>query len=99
MSRFSIFLLALFPLQIIAQKITEGRILDASDSTALLGAHLLPLGDWRGGVVTDLNGRFSSAFGASDSLVISFVGYEEVVVSVKHFSDNGDFYLKPNFFD
>jgi hypothetical protein len=55
----------------------RGTVLDKSDGIALIGAHVIPMSDWDKGVVTDVNGRFELMLDQSDSILVSFVGYEE----------------------
>lgn len=60
----------------ICQTVT-GRVLDASTKEGLPGANVRLRGQWQGGASTDAAGHFSLAASAGDTLVISFVGYEE----------------------
>ncbi len=60
----------------VCQTVT-GRVLDATTKEGLPGANVRLRGQWQGGASTDAAGLFSLAASAGDTLVISFVGYEE----------------------
>ncbi|MEQ8240107.1 MAG: carboxypeptidase-like regulatory domain-containing protein [Cyclobacteriaceae bacterium] len=54
-----------------------GRVIDDQSNEALIGAHVLPMRDWSNGTTTNVNGAFSLDLLQSDSLLISYIGYEE----------------------
>jgi len=56
-----------------------GRVIDGQSNEGLIGAHVLSMRDWSTGTTTDLNGAFSLDLLQSDSLLISYIGYEEQV--------------------
>ena len=59
-----------------------GKVLDASTQEPLVGANVYPQSEWQNGTSTDENGQFSLAVAEEDSLVITFVGYQEQALSV-----------------
>ncbi len=60
----------------------KGRVLDATTQEPLPGANVYALSDWRNGNSTDDQGAFSLTIAANDSLMVTFVGYQEQVVPV-----------------
>ncbi|MGB3851931.1 MAG: TonB-dependent receptor, partial [Tunicatimonas sp.] len=60
----------------------NGRVLDATSQEPLPGANVYALSDWRNGSSTNEQGAFSLTVAANDSLMITFVGYQEQVVPV-----------------
>ncbi len=60
----------------------SGRVLDANTQEPLPGANVYALSDWRNGRSTNEQGAFSLTVAANDSLMITFVGYQEQVVPV-----------------
>ncbi|MEM7296722.1 MAG: carboxypeptidase-like regulatory domain-containing protein [Bacteroidota bacterium] len=68
------------------QQMISGKVVDAKTGESLLGAHIYLLKNWRMGVITDLDGRFQldlSLEDMSDSLIVSYVGFEEQLVPMK----------------
>jgi hypothetical protein len=59
-----------------------GIVKDGVSGEALPGASVRSLENSSLGVVTDINGRFEWKLEADDSLRISFVGYEDVIVAI-----------------
>lgn len=63
-----------------------GKVVDAETGEALLGAHVYLLNNWKVGAITDLEGGFTLTLGTedlSDSVVVSYVGFQERLVSLK----------------
>ncbi len=60
----------------------NGRVLDATTQEPLPGANVYALSDWRNGSSTNEQGKFSLAVATNDSLMITFVGYQEQVIPV-----------------
>ena len=58
----------------------SGRVLDANTQEPLPGANVYALSDWRNGSSTDNQGAFLLTIAANDSLVVTFVGYQEQLV-------------------
>jgi hypothetical protein len=54
----------------------DGVVIDASSGQSLPGAHVRTASDWKNGVSTSDDGRFRIAVGPSDTLVVSFIGYQ-----------------------
>lgn len=84
---FIVALLALLlPLSAQSQVLIKGWVLDANTKERLVGAHVYLLSDWRSGSVTNLEGEFTIdlaiAPSATDSLIVTYTGYEEQVVAV-----------------
>jgi len=68
-----------------AQHTITGKVVDAETGEALLGAHVYLVENWRKGAITDLEGNFSFDLTGEDlldSLIISYVGFQEKVVSL-----------------
>ena len=62
-----------------------GLVRDAQSGDPLVGAHVMLHSNWRTGTVTDLDGRFLlevQSTSATDSLIISYVGYVELLVPI-----------------
>lgn len=76
------FALCLCALQIQAQRIS-GTVFSAVDSLAVPGVNVMVLGTYSG-TFTDSNGKFDLKYGKADSvkLILSFIGYDEKVISV-----------------
>ncbi len=73
-----------FSLPAFAQdKVTvNGQVLDAATQEPLPGANVYALSDWRNGSSTNEQGEFLLLVVANDSLMVTFVGYQEQVVPV-----------------
>ncbi|SNS60424.1 TonB-dependent Receptor Plug Domain [Ekhidna lutea] len=70
---------------IFSQQIIEGKVVDASNGEGLIGAHVYLLKNWRKGGITDVDGKFSIEMTENelaDSLIVSYIGFEEVLVPV-----------------
>ncbi|MFY0608051.1 MAG: carboxypeptidase-like regulatory domain-containing protein [Cyclobacteriaceae bacterium] len=62
-----------------------GRVVDAKSGEALIGANVYSLSDYATGTVADINGYFNldpNEVRSNDSLLISFVGYQETMLCV-----------------
>ncbi len=83
--RFSILIMVLMmvlPLSAYAQqRLVQGVVLD-NLGEPLIGAGVLVQGT-RTGTITDVDGKFSLSASANDKLVVSFLGYQEVVISAE----------------
>lgn len=60
----------------------NGQVLDATTQEPLPGANVYSLSDWRNGSSTNKQGSFSLLVADNDSLMVTFVGYQEQVVPV-----------------
>src|SRR5664279_5536727 len=80
-----VFLLAqIFPVFISGQTRVNGRVADAQTFEPIAFADIIFKGTTIG-VTTDFNGSYSlSGNTKSDSIVISFIGYETLTLSIKH---------------
>ena len=80
-----VFLLAqIFPVFISGQTRVNGRVTDAQTFEPIAFADIIFKGTTIG-VITDFNGSYSlSGKTNSDSIVISFIGYETLTLSIKH---------------
>lgn len=70
-----------------AQQIITGQVVDAQSNEALIGAHVYLLKNWRKGAITNIEGKFSLELekpDLSDSLIISYVGFKEVLIPVSN---------------
>lgn len=75
-------LFALIPHFLSAQSILSGRIWD-EDKKPVFGANVFLLNESGKGAITDLEGKFSLQIDKrDDSLVVSFIGYEERKISL-----------------
>jgi len=76
----------------------EGYIYGADDRNPLIGAHVISLSDWSNSSVTDVEGKFVLTKPASvdDTLLISFIGYQELNYPVSAFEDGEIIWLQPN---
>jgi hypothetical protein len=75
----------------------EGEVLDSQTTVGLPGANIFLVNNWRVGTVTNAEGDFVlnvPAQDLKDSVIISFMGYEEVVVTLDKL--NGGISLNPN---
>ena len=64
----------------------KGRVLDSDTREPLIGAHAYLLNNWRKGAIADLEGQFELILEADemqDSLIISYVGFREIVVPIQ----------------
>lgn len=88
MNRLLVILVAFaFHLPCEAQKIhIKGKVLDGAQS-GLYGAHIIPLSDWSRGVTTDIDGVFNLTLDKPDSVLISFISYEEETVFIETSDD------------
>lgn len=78
--------LLIFSQSLLAQQSIGGQVVDADSGEPLLGAHVYLMNNWRKGVITDLEGNFSldlTEADWSDSLIISYVGFEELIIQIK----------------
>lgn len=69
-----------------AQQSINGTVKGGDDGQPLIGAHVYLLSDWSKGAITDINGSFNISvqeLEMEDSLLISFIGYEELVIPVQ----------------
>ena len=78
--RFSAYILfLLFSLGAIAQTVVTGKVIDGNTTEPLVGANIYMKSKWQVGATTDINGTFSvKGLINGDTLVISYVGYNEV---------------------
>ena len=92
-----IFLFVHLGLRSFAQETVSGFIYGADDQQPLLGAHVVLLSDWSINTISDQSGAFSIRHSGSnsDSLLITFVSYEELTVPTNYFLSNSSIYLKP----
>ena len=60
----------------------NGRVLDATTQEPLPGANVYSLSNWKNGASTNERGEFSLTLASNDSLMVTFVGYQEQVVPV-----------------
>ncbi|MEO9870021.1 carboxypeptidase-like regulatory domain-containing protein [Ekhidna sp.] len=70
----------------LCQEIVSGRIVDVQSGEGLIGAHTYLLNNWRKGAIADTAGRFSLSISKedlNDSLVVSYVGFEEQIIPIK----------------
>ena len=75
--------LSIFSAAAFAQTTVKGSIVDASDDQALIGASVAVKGTSQG-TITDMDGNFSLALtGSKVTLVITYVGYNEMQREVK----------------
>ncbi len=76
--------LLLIPFTLIGQQTINGRIVDRETGEGLLGAHIYLMKDWRNGTIAGTDGSFTLEVDPSvpDSLIVSFIGFREVVVSL-----------------
>ena len=64
----------------------KGRVFDSDTREPLIGAHAYLLNNWRKGAIADLEGQFELILEADemqDSLIISYVGFREIVVPIQ----------------
>ena len=64
----------------------KGIIIDSDTNEPLIGAHAYLLHNWRKGAITNLEGKFELNLepkDMKDSLIISYVGFREVVLPIK----------------
>ncbi|WP_421763391.1 carboxypeptidase-like regulatory domain-containing protein [Ekhidna sp.] len=71
--------------QLLFSQSISGKIVDAESSEPLIGAHVYLMNNWRKGAITDIEGAFTielTGNDSNDSLIVSYVGFREVVVPV-----------------
>ncbi|MFK7951599.1 MAG: carboxypeptidase-like regulatory domain-containing protein [Ekhidna sp.] len=82
----SIFLSLLIVFTSFSQSEIRGKVVDSELRDGLLGAHVYFMKNWRVGTITEMDGSFSLPIDPqypNDSLIISFIGFEEMVVAAK----------------
>jgi hypothetical protein len=62
----------------------QGKVVDEVTDELLAGANVYPLSDWQRGTSTDNEGRFSLEVAASDTLMVTFIGYQAQWVPAAH---------------
>lgn len=84
MKRVTILLIFLVPLLSVGQKNISGRVVEKKTGEGLIGAHIYLMKDWRNGAIAGLDGAFTLQVDPSvaDSLIVSFVGFREVLVAL-----------------
>lgn len=66
------------------QHTVSGRVVDSENGEGLIGTHIYSMSDWRNGSIAGVNGEFRIELKSeTDSLIISFVGFEEKVVAAE----------------
>ncbi len=81
------------------QGLIKGIVVGSDDDEPLIGAHVYLLSDWNKGAVTDVDGEFKIEVdepNPTDSLLISFLGYQELVVSVAWLGAHATVKLSPS---
>ncbi|MGB3465125.1 MAG: TonB-dependent receptor, partial [Cyclobacteriaceae bacterium] len=95
---FAFIILFFCSLTVSAQWAIKGTVADQESLEPLPGANVYLLNDWETGTSTGFDGTFelisSKAGVATDTVVISFVGFEEQMIAVTEWKD-GTVYLKP----
>jgi iron complex outermembrane recepter protein len=81
---FTTFLCTLFSVLIFAQPLLKGKVIDAKNDEALVGA-TIQIG--KSSVVSNSKGEFSIACVSNSSISISFIGYDKQIVSVNNCDD------------
>ncbi|MEM9341104.1 MAG: carboxypeptidase-like regulatory domain-containing protein, partial [Bacteroidota bacterium] len=80
-----IFLSITFSQVSLSQSSFQGRVLDAETGEGLIGAHVYSLTNWRNGTISGIDGFFTvKTSSENDSLVVSYIGFEERVVSISN---------------
>ncbi len=89
-------MIQIFPAFISGQTTVKGRITDAGTFEPVIFANVIFKGTSIG-VQTDFDGNFTlSGTTGSDSIIISFIGYETRTIGIKHgISQNLDVQLHP----
>jgi len=79
-----ILVVSLCSFSLIAQSTITGRIIDKETGEGLIGAHIYSMKDWRNGAIAGVDGAFTLQVDLStpDSLIISFIGFKEVIVGL-----------------
>lgn len=80
-----IFTFLVVSIAVCGQQTITGKVQGADDGQPLIGAHVYLLSDWSKGAVTNVEGAFSittEVVEPSDSLLISFIGYDELVIAL-----------------
>jgi len=78
---FSLLLLVGLTSSAISQKMVSGKVTDAANGEALIGANVLVKGS-SSGTITDIDGTYSLKASAGDVLVFSYAGYNDQEVTV-----------------
>lgn len=84
---------------VFAQQTITGTVQGVDDQQPLIGAHVYLLSDWSKGAITDIEGAFSitvEEVKPADSLLVSFIGYEELVVAVMQLQKESVIALVPS---
>lgn len=97
---FAALLVAMLPMcDVLARQATiTGTVVDAADRTPLVGAHVVSFKNWREGTTTDEAGGFSltiSGVFMGDTLVIKYMGYQEMLVTIATLQQNKVVKLNP----
>ena len=95
---FSLYILLITSLTVLAQTTITGRITDARTGESLIGASIVPKGSKELGAVTDLDGNFKLVTKTELPLTLSvqFVGYRSQEVDVYDASEPVDIQLVDN---
>ncbi len=94
-----IFTFLMVSVVVCAQQTITGMIQGADDGQPLIGAHVYLLSDWSKGAITDIEGNFSitaDEVKPSDSLLISYIGYEELVIAISQLENDAVVALTPS---
>ncbi len=78
------FILVVLTGSILAQDKVTGKVVDADTGEGLIGAHIYLMKDWRNGTTAGIDGSFELSLDLSsgDSLIVTFVGFKEVLLPV-----------------
>ncbi len=80
------------------QQEVKGKVIGRDDNQPLLGAHVILLSNFNVSTVTGQDGSFVLDFQPEpgDSLLISFVGYEDLLVATGQFLEQSVVYMSPS---
>ncbi len=82
--RVLLILFCVIPFLSLCQQRVTGQVVDKETGEGLIGAHVYLLKDWRNGTIAGVDGSFSLEVDPTtpDSVIVSFVGFREVVVGL-----------------
>jgi iron complex outermembrane recepter protein len=89
----SVLLITGLSIAVIAQKMVQGKVVDASNNNPLFGATITFSG--KGGTTTDKDGMFSFNCEAVKKMTITFIGYEPYSLNIKNCNDELKISLVP----
>ncbi|MFK8037679.1 MAG: carboxypeptidase-like regulatory domain-containing protein [Crocinitomicaceae bacterium] len=94
MKRLLLFLFCICSIFSFSQERIKGKIIDQETNEALPFTFLIKKST-NSGAITNTDGYFEMVCQPSDTITISFIGYETSIVPITYFIEKSEFYMKP----